>query len=106
MRRGTGVGEPGPLRWLERDLAALPCAAPDLHRRLQQSELVRPGREAALAAEAIELRQHRHQRVVGALQRDVVESPPRTCGTNLALRMTSNRAARRSRACRRPIASS
>src|SRR5204863_9321584 len=33
-------------------------------------------------------------------------SPPRRCGTNLALRMTSNRAARRSRACRRPIASS
>src|SRR3712207_7470436 len=46
-RRGSrGCGrERAPVVGLERDLAALPRAPSQLHRRLEQRELVRPGRE-------------------------------------------------------------
>src|SRR5215204_6742409 len=67
VRRGARIREPRPVLGLERDLAPLPREAPDLHRRLQQAELVRPRGEAALAAEALELGQHRNEGVVGGL---------------------------------------
>jgi hypothetical protein len=56
----------------ERDLTALPCAPPHVHRRLEERELVRPRREAAVAAEAVELGEDGDERVVGALVRQVV----------------------------------
>src|SRR3954453_66091 len=49
--RRVGVGELGPALGRERQLAALPRPAAQLHRRLQQRELERPGREAAVPAE-------------------------------------------------------
>ena len=47
------------------------------HAGLQQRELVRPRREAAVAAVGRQLAQDRHQRVVGRLRREVVELCPR-----------------------------
>ena len=44
-RRVAAVGEDRPRLGLERNLAALPGAAPHLHGRLEQRELVRPGGE-------------------------------------------------------------
>jgi hypothetical protein len=73
LGRRRAVVEEGPALGLERNLAPLPRATSQLRRRLEQSELVGPGREAALAAEVVEFPEHRHQRVVGALERDVVE---------------------------------
>jgi hypothetical protein len=40
---------------------------------VQDRELVRPGREPALAAEVVELAEHRDAGVVGALERQIVE---------------------------------
>src|SRR5204863_3865161 len=76
---GFGVGtelrarEEAPGLRLERDLAALPGPLPQLHRRLEERELVDPRAEAAGAAEVVETGQHAHQRVVGRLERDLVE---------------------------------
>ena len=58
---------------LERDLAALPGPTPECDGRLEDRELVGPRREAALAAEVIQLGEHRDDGVVGGLQRDVLE---------------------------------
>ena len=67
-------------RWRERpglrlqgDLAPLPRPPAQLHGRLQEGELVGPGREAAVAAEVVEPPEHAHQRVVGGLHGDVGE---------------------------------
>ena len=72
LGRGAAVGECRPGLLGDRDLAALPGPAADLDARLQQGELVGPGGEAAFAAEVVELAQHRHQRVVGALLGEVL----------------------------------
>ena len=61
--------EEAPGLGLERHLASLPGALPQLDRRLEQGELVDPGREAARAAEVVEPAEHAHQRVVGRLER-------------------------------------
>src|SRR5262249_29843968 len=65
-----GAGEQLPPLFLERDLASLPGPAPQLHGRLEQSELVSPGGEPAFAAEVLELVQDREQGVIGALLRE------------------------------------
>src|SRR6185437_9710926 len=103
---------------LERDLAALPGAPAHRHGRLQQRELVGPGREAALAAVVVELGQHGDQRVVGALYRDVVElgagaAPPASGGrrpgagarasARLVLRLEGGEDARRQRRRTAPL---
>ena len=61
---------------------------------LEQGELVGPGGEAAGAAEVVELREHGHERVVGALVGQVVG-----VGGGSTPARTSKRAARRSSAC-------
>src|SRR5919109_4478920 len=58
---------------LERDLAPLPGAPPQLHRRLEQRKLVDPRREAARAAEVVEAREHAHERVVRRFQGDLLQ---------------------------------
>ncbi len=73
VRRGARIGERRPARGIEGHLAVVPRAPAHLHARLEQGELVGPGGEAALAAVGVELGQHRHERVVGALVGDVVE---------------------------------
>ena len=66
------VGDQLPAVAVDRDLAVLPepPACPDAG--LEQGELVGPGGEAAGAAEVVELREHGHERVVGALVGQVV----------------------------------
>ena len=49
----AGAREQAPVLRLERHLAALPGAPAELDRRLEQGELVGPGREAARAAEVV-----------------------------------------------------
>ena len=61
---------------LERDLPSLPGALPQLHRRLEQRELVHPGREPARAAKVVEAREDADERVVGGLIGDVAEVVP------------------------------
>ena len=72
VRRQRARGDRRPAAGLERQLARLPRPAAHVHRRLVERELVGPRREAALAAEAVELAQHRNERVVGRLTREVV----------------------------------
>jgi hypothetical protein len=67
-----GVGDLRPALLVDRDLAPAPRALARLHARFEQRELVDPGREAAGAAEVVELGEHRHQRVVGRLHREVL----------------------------------
>src|SRR5689334_17359742 len=55
------------------DLAAVPRTTAGLDPGLERDELVRPGREAAGAAEAVELRQDRDERIVGGLVRKIVQ---------------------------------
>src|SRR6185312_10463235 len=57
--------------------AIAPHAPADLGRRLALGEATSPGREEAVAAELMELGQDRHHRVVGRLEREVVEVAPR-----------------------------
>ena len=79
--RGLGIlmwgrarlGEKRPALGLERHLPSLPCAAADLRPCLEERELVRPGGEAAVAAEVVELAQDGDKGVVRALLREVVE---------------------------------
>src|SRR5205823_8081828 len=77
LELGVGVcgwgGDGGPRLRLDRNLPALPGAAPELDRRLEEGELVRPRGEPALAAEAIEPGEDRDQCVVRGLVGDVVE---------------------------------
>jgi hypothetical protein len=70
---GAAGGGLGPVVGRRGELASVPRAAPDLHRRLQERELVGPGGEAAVAAEVVELGQDGHERVVGALDGEIVE---------------------------------
>ena len=96
---------------LQRHLAPLPRPPAQLHGRLQQRELVGPGREAAVAAEVVEAPQHAHQRVVGGLHGDVVElvaaqvRQRRPAAGDLEARsrvpLTPRRATRRRLACTR-----
>ena len=65
--------EARPLLRLERDLAAPPRAAPDLHGRLEQRELVRPGREPAPALEVVQPPEHRDGRVARRFLGDLGE---------------------------------
>src|SRR2546423_144388 len=58
---------------LERDLAALPGATPELGGRLVEGELVHPGREAACSAVVVESREHGDERVAGRLAAKVAE---------------------------------
>jgi hypothetical protein len=70
--RQRARGDLGPGSGLERQLAVLPGAAAQLHRRLVERELVRPGREATVAAKGRELRENRDERVVGCLLGEVL----------------------------------
>src|SRR3954454_10215488 len=74
--RQAGVGDLRPALLVDLDLASAPRAAASLHARLEQRELVGPGREAAGAAEVVELGEHGHQRVVGRLHGEVVVVDP------------------------------
>ena len=69
----THAREEVPPVLLHRHLALLPGAPAQLHGRLVERELVRPGREPAQPAEVVEAPEHAHQRVVGCLESDVVE---------------------------------
>ena len=71
------VREARPPVGLEWELALVP--RPSSHGRggLEQRELVRPGREAAVPAVAVKLPQDGHQRVVRRLVSEVVEVPCR-----------------------------
>ena len=70
--RAAAVARQLPLLVAQRDLPAVPRPAARLHAGLEQHELVRPGREAARAAEGVELGQDRDERVVGRLHGEVV----------------------------------
>src|SRR5438132_1717616 len=70
---GPRVGEALPMLRLERHLAVSPGAPAHLHRCLEQRELVRPGAEAALAAEVVEATQHRDGGVAGSVLGELVE---------------------------------
>src|SRR5215218_7697423 len=72
-RLDRGAREQAPGLGLERYLTALPGPPAQLYRGLEQSELVRPRREAAGAAKAVQSRQDGDERVVGRLVGDVVE---------------------------------
>ena len=65
---------------LERHLSVPPGAPAHLHRRLEQRELVRPGAEAALAAEVVEAAQHRDGCVVGGVLGELVQLDRRELG--------------------------
>src|SRR5207244_4765737 len=69
---------------LERHLAIPPGASAHLHRRLEQRELVRPGSEAALAAEVVEPPQNRYRGVVGGVLGELVELNRRELGERAA----------------------
>ena len=85
VRGGPGGGgrDQLPALGVKRDLAAVPGPAPCLHAGLEQGELVRPGGEAAGAAVVAELRQDRHERVVGALLCEVRGVRSRTAARDL-----------------------
>jgi len=59
--------------WLERDLAALPGTLAQLDGRLEQGELVNPGRETAFAAKVVAVRENADQRVASGLTRDLLK---------------------------------
>jgi RNA polymerase sigma-70 factor, ECF subfamily len=73
VRAGPHVREALPALRLERHLAVTPGAPPHLHRRLEQRELVRPGAEAALAAEVVQAPENRDGGVIGGVLRELVE---------------------------------
>ena len=63
------------------DLAVVPLAPAELRADLEQRELARPGREAAVAAIRVQLADDRLERVLRRLQREVVQvSPARAVG--------------------------
>ena len=98
-RTGRRAASCGHVSSSMRDLAALPRAPARLHARLEQRELVRPGREAARAAEGVELAEDRHQRVVGGLRGEVVDVARGEVASCPRRRLSSKRAARSSSAC-------
>ena len=65
--RRAVVAEYRPVLGPDRHLTALPGTAADLDGRFEQRELVRPGREAAVAPEVVQFRQDGDEGVVGAL---------------------------------------
>src|SRR5918998_3312170 len=67
MRRERGPGVR--LQW---QLALLPRATAHLHRRLVERKLVHPGRKAAVAPKTVQLVQHRDERIVSRLLREIV----------------------------------
>src|SRR4051812_46540898 len=71
---GTGIGGRQRFEAVLRhwQLTALPRTAPEPHADLEQCELVRPGREAAVATESVELVQDRDQSVIGALIGEII----------------------------------
>lgn len=73
MRRIVVIGEALPGIRLKHDLTPLPGPAPKLYAGLEQRELVRPGCEAALAAEVVELGKHCHQGIISGLHCEIVE---------------------------------
>src|SRR4029079_9538301 len=73
LRRRIDIRDMRPALRLEGNFASLPCAAPDLHCRFEERELVRPRGEASVAAEVVELPEDCHERVVGALVSKIVE---------------------------------
>jgi hypothetical protein len=73
VRRVAPVGQPRPALGFERDLAPVPRPPAHLNRGLEQRELVRPRREAALPAIGVQLAHDRHQRVIRRLRREIVE---------------------------------
>src|SRR4051794_14707669 len=58
LRAEVAAREDRPRLRLERQLTSLPRALAQLHRRLEERELVRPRREPALAAEVAETTEH------------------------------------------------
>src|SRR5215216_958842 len=67
------AGECLPTLGVERDLAALPRSTAERDGDFEQRELVGPGREAAQAAVRVQTAEHRDERVVRRLERDVLE---------------------------------
>jgi hypothetical protein len=67
------VGHAVPRLGIELDAGGAPEMAADLVRDLEDRELRRPGGEEALAAEAVELGEDRHERVVRRLVGEIVE---------------------------------
>jgi hypothetical protein len=55
------------------NLTPLPRPLAELHGRLEQGELVHPGREAARATEVVEPRENAHERIVRGLERDLAQ---------------------------------
>ena len=56
-----------------RDAAAMPCMPPELHRYLEDRKRVRPGRESAGTAVAVELAHHGENCIVGGLVAEIIE---------------------------------
>ena len=81
LRLEPGAREQAPRLRLDRDLPALPRATPQLHRRLEQGELVGPRGEAAGAAEVVEPPQHATSASSAACAATSSRSPPRRCGS-------------------------
>ena len=77
LRRGGGAEararEAMPRLLLERNLATLPRPLAQLHRRLEERELVSPRAKAALAAEVAETPQDGNRGVVGGLLSELVQ---------------------------------
>src|SRR5947208_6430343 len=65
--RGQVTGYQLPVLGLERDLTTAPGQAPDFRRRLEQRELVGPGREPAGAAKVVQMGEHGDAGVVSSL---------------------------------------
>ena len=72
VRGSTAVCHQSPVLGVECDLAAVPGSPARLGARLEQGELVGPGREAARAAIVVELGEDGHERVVGTLLGEVL----------------------------------
>jgi hypothetical protein len=73
-RARASIGlQPRQLVGIERQLASLPGTPPRLHRGLEDRELVRPRREAAVAAVGRELPENRNECIVRGLHREIVD---------------------------------
>jgi hypothetical protein len=83
--RVSTIGDARPRVGVEGDLTVLPRPPSGLHPRLEQGELVRPGREAAVATEVVELGEDRHQRIVCALPHEIVQGRSVTARTAVDL---------------------
>ena len=104
--RRQAVGDQLPAVGLERELAVLPGAAAQLDRGLVERELVGPGREAALAAEVVELASTATSASSALWWARSSRSPPDPGGNERERRLTSCRAAPMRRPCSSPTARS